>query len=210
MSRAEFLAGRREISASFATKRRLGPGMTAPISSSTSSSHPTTLPLAYPLTTAPPLTWIDWPETKLPSWLARKTYAGPSSDGWPIRPMGAGDWCHSFIWSLSIAAGCSGVHTGPGQTYAVVSRGSFRPSPKVPHSSGTRSFRLSDTSSKYSRRSRECPSRRAGWKELVPAQFARLSSLCSQVASVGLHKRLTSVSGAERGRSDMRTHPATQ
>ena len=52
-----------------------------------------------------------WPEMNEPSCEAKNTYAGPNSDGWPIRPMGAGELCHSFIWSLSIAAGCRGVQT---------------------------------------------------------------------------------------------------
>lgn len=70
----------------------------------------------YPETIAPPLTWMLCPLMKLPSLLARKTYAGPSSEGSPILPIGAGLLCQVFISSLFIAPGWRGVQTGPGQT----------------------------------------------------------------------------------------------
>lgn len=55
----------------------------------------------------------------------------------------------------------------------------------------------SDTSSKYSRRSRGCPSTRVGWKELLQAQFEPLLSSYSRVASEGPRKQLQSVSVGE-------------
>jgi hypothetical protein len=53
---------------------------------------------------------------KLDSWLAKNTYAGATSAGWPARPIGAclpnsGIFSGGWPW-----LGCNGVQTGPGAT----------------------------------------------------------------------------------------------
>ena len=63
----------------------------------------------------PPFTWISWPVMKLASWLARKTYAGATSEGCPGR-------CSRVSLPNSATrvrvndAGMSGVQIGPGAT----------------------------------------------------------------------------------------------